>query len=215
MVLRLYRQIITFVQQSTICMYETVSVDEAVRKGRRIINLPILFIMFVPPALLFFAVAFYDYPGWTIIVAVSVGFISAWVFWSFMITKWRLWAFDNVRNVHELRKRAIKEKLIWPDGTFFEKTEIRTSSDKERWVSLQERFNREDVFIDDYTIPTLTEIYFSKNKKIGNMIALLLCLTGGVFLLIATDRYLVGSIACLGSIIFFLIDLKACLKIDE
>jgi hypothetical protein len=43
-----------------------------------------------------------------------------------MITKWRVWAFENVRNVHELKKRAIQEKLISADSSIFEKTEIRT-----------------------------------------------------------------------------------------
>jgi hypothetical protein len=50
-----------------------------------------------------------------------------------MITKWRLWAFENVRNVHELKERAVQAKLIWPDHSIFEKMEIRSASDKERW----------------------------------------------------------------------------------
>ena len=189
-------------------MYETVSVDDALSRGRRMINIPVPFIMFIPPVLFLLAVIFYDFSGWTILISALAGFVLAWLFWSFMITRWRLWAFDNVRNVHELRARAIKEKLIWPDGKFFEKTEIRTSKDKEKWLSLQEKFSRADIFIDDLTVPNATDIYYSKSKTTGAVITILACIGGCVYLLIATDKYLIGIGGCILFVIYFFIELK-------
>lgn len=81
-----------------------------------------------------------------------------------MITKWRLWAFDNVRNVHELKRRAISEGLIGEDGSIYEKLEIRSKEDKKKWSDILERFKNKDVFIDDFSIANETIIYYSKNQ---------------------------------------------------
>ncbi len=72
-----------------------------------------------------------------------------------------------MRNVHELKKRAIKKKLIWKDNSFFEKTEIRTASQKDNWVELLEKFNKPDVYFEDYSIPQQTLIRYSKVQAIG------------------------------------------------
>jgi hypothetical protein len=82
-----------------------------------------------------------------VVIAAVLGFIMPWFYWSLAITHWRLWAFENVRNVHELKNRAIKKKLIWKDGSFFETTEIRTALQKDHWIRLLEKFNKQDIFL--------------------------------------------------------------------
>ncbi|MFN0203348.1 MAG: hypothetical protein ACKVTZ_17610, partial [Bacteroidia bacterium] len=124
-------------------MNESVSVDEAIAKGHRMVNHPIAIIAFVIIVTYFFAYQQITdrFPPW----GIAVGFLPtivlvvllAWLYWSIMITKWRLWAFENVRNVHELKKRAIQEKLIWPEDSVFNKTEIRSAADVQKWDSLQ------------------------------------------------------------------------------
>lgn len=64
-----------------------------------------------------------------------------------------------MRNVHELKKRAIQEKLIWNDGNIFEKTEIRSTEDKSK---LEKKFEQEDEYREDYFLPPKTEIHYSK-----------------------------------------------------
>jgi hypothetical protein len=92
-----------------------------------------------------------------------------------MITKWRLWAFDNVRNVHELKRKAIESQLIGSDGSFFEKTEIRSAAEKDKWTSLQSKFDVQDVYTEDVSAPNEVIIYYSKTQarfQIGFMILL-------------------------------------------
>ncbi len=151
-------------------MYYPVTVDKALKRGQLIVNLPVMFIMFCGWALVaYFGTKAIIHPAF-IVVGVFLSIIIAYVYWSVMITRWRLWAFENVRNVHELKRRAIRGQLIWPDGSFFERTEIRTPSQKSKWLLLQDRFKKKDVFEEDFTVPAETKIYFSKINAIGLII---------------------------------------------
>ena len=173
---------------------EFVSVDEAIAKGHRMVNYPVFIIMFGALGLSFYLAIQKILPFWIILAGLGLAFGLAWLWWSIMITKWRLWAFNNVRNVHELKKRAVQEKLIWADNSIFEKTEIRNSTDKEKWSSLQHKFRQEDLFQDDLAIPNEAIIYYSKRKNFFEMVIMLGCLGVGIYLLLKMDSYILGSI---------------------
>ena len=87
-------------------MNETITVDEALRKGHKMVTYPGMAIMFAMLGISFYLGMAEITPIWIIPVGVVSSFITAWLYWSVMIIKWRLWAFENVRNVHELKKRA-------------------------------------------------------------------------------------------------------------
>ena len=175
-------------------MNETVTVDEAISKGHRMVNYPVMVIMFGTIGLTLYLGVQKLIPTWGFAVGFGLAFGLAWLWWSIMITKWRLWAFDNVRNVHELKKRAVQEKLIWSDNSIFEKTEIRTATDRENLISLQNKFNQNDLFQDDLTVANETVIYYSKGKNFVEMAVMLGCLGVGIYLLLKTDSYILGSI---------------------
>lgn len=145
-------------------MYYPVTVDKALKRGQLTVNLPVMFIMFGGWAFVAYLGAKQIINPAFILVGVFLGIIIAYVYWSVMITRWRLWAFENVRNVHELKRRAIRGQLIWPDGSFFKRTEIRTPSQKSKWLLLQDRFNQKDIFEEDHTVDVVKTISYSKNK---------------------------------------------------
>ena len=68
-------------------------------------------------------------------------FVVGWLFWSIMVTKWKIWAYSRVKKIHKLKRLAIENQLIWPDGKWFNKTEIATKSQKEKLAKLEKRFN--------------------------------------------------------------------------
>jgi hypothetical protein len=175
-------------------MYETVTVDEAIAKGHRMVNYPVAGIIVGTIGLACYLGIQAILPWWVFPLGIALSFVLGWLYWSIMITKWRLWAFENVRNVHELKKRAIQEKLIWPDGSFYEKTEIRGARDNDRWTGLQYKFAQEDVFHDDPSVPNETIIYYAKGKNFFEMAIMLVMMGGGIFMLVRTDNYIVGSI---------------------
>ena len=147
-------------------MYCSVTVDQAIRRGKQLITYPMIVIA-IAGIVLTMMLGITGVISWVfMLIGMLLSILVSLVYWSFMITRWRLWAFDNVRNVHELKSRAISNNLIWPDNSFFSKAEIRTSFQKSKWLSLQERFRSVDVFQEDFTIPSETVVYYSKKKAI-------------------------------------------------
>ncbi|MBA2587393.1 MAG: hypothetical protein H0U98_02090 [Alphaproteobacteria bacterium] len=55
----------------------------------------------------------------------------AWLWWSVATPKWRIWALQNVDDWRNLEQAAILAKLIWPRGSVFNLTEIKSSAQKE------------------------------------------------------------------------------------
>jgi hypothetical protein len=163
-------------------MYESVTVDDAIKKGHRMINYPSLFIFIGVMGLCFYLSTVKIFPAWIVPMGLLIGLILAWVYWSFRITKWKLWAFENVRNVHELKKRAIQEKLIWQDGSIFGKTEIWTAEDKEKWALVSLKFDKADIFQEDLTVEEETIIYVAKKNLMISAGLLFLCAGVGIYL---------------------------------
>lgn len=167
-------------------MKEELTVDKAIQKGHQMVNYPIFAIMVLGLGLTFFF-AIYLQSGLAMIVGFLLTFIAAWIWWSFRITKWRIWAFENCRNVHELKRRAINEKLIWPDGNRFERTEIRSLEQKNRLNLIDKKFSRKDkpeVVLDDGTTKTETKIYYSRVSIIINWLSVVMAVVFGVILII-------------------------------
>jgi uncharacterized membrane protein YciS (DUF1049 family) len=177
-------------------MREQITVDKAIKRGHLIVNIPVFISIFGCPALAIYLSKQNLIPGWGIGIAFLIGFVLAWLIWSFMITKWRIWAFENVRNVHELKKRAIQEKLIWNDGNIFEKTEIRNTSDKRKLKTLEKKFEQEDEYKEDYSLPPKTEIFYSKVYNYVELGVSILIIGVGIYFFLKgeTKNYILGTI---------------------
>ena len=153
-----------------------IPVDEAISKGRKMLLLPRilmiigLFFFLFPIAMLFIAVK--NGPSFTmnewlfsagiILFSFVVFFYLPFLFWSKRTTRWKLWAFDNVDNVHELKIAAVNANLCPAYGTIMDKQQIQSAEEREQWRNLQDRFDFPDIFKDDPTVPSVTEVYYSK-----------------------------------------------------
>jgi hypothetical protein len=143
---------------------ETTSVEYAIQKGHHMVTYPAMIIMFAT-ILLSIYTGVYLVPSVLIVgIGTTLSFFFAWLYWRTVITKWQLWAFQNVRNVHELKKTAIDEYLLWSDHSLLKDSDRYTPSQKEALAQLQHKFEVEDIFIDDITILQETPIYFSRHK---------------------------------------------------
>jgi hypothetical protein len=187
-------------------MDNTVTVKEALKKGRMMITYPSVAILFVLTGLSLYFGANEILTWWMALCGAGAGFILAWLYWSVMITKWRLWAFANVDNVHELKRRAIKENLLWKDNSLFGKTEIRSAAEQEHINALERKLRKPEIFKDDYALPPETIIYYSVFKNTLRLLSGLACLAGGIYLLITSDGYLIP---------FCMIGISACICFME
>lgn len=177
-------------------MRQQITVDKAIKRGHLIVNFPVFIAIIGCPALALYLSQQNLTPGWVIGIAFLIGFVLAWLIWSFMITKWRIWAFENVRNVHELKKRAVQEKLIWNDGNIFEKTEIRNAEDKSKLKKLEKKFEQEDEYREDYSLPPKMEIHYSKAYNYFELGVSILIIGVGIYFFTKgeTKQYILGTI---------------------
>lgn len=189
-------------------MNETVTVDKAISKGHQMVTYPGMAIFIITILLSFYMVFLQFIPIEAFLFSAIPAAGLMWLWWSFMITKWRIWAFQHVRNVHELKKRAIQEKLIWKDNSFFEKLEIRSTSDKEKLTLLQAKFEEEDLFTNDPGIANETYIYYAKGKNFAEMVVMLACFSIGMYLLLTSDAFGMGLILTITGAIFAIKEYK-------
>lgn len=117
-------------------------------KGLVWINLPVGGLMFGGWFCFFiFGATLWPHMQWLtlrlayIVVAVIVPFVSAWLWWSFHIPKWWLWAFAQTDDWDQLEAEAIRAQLIWDErtswGRLYAKTEIWSSADRQKQVALR------------------------------------------------------------------------------
>jgi hypothetical protein len=163
-------------------MKNTVTVDQAIQRGQLLCNMPTILFLAGPGILCLYLKLDTPYT----IAAFAAGFISAWLYWGLIITYWRLWAFERVKNIPELKKAAIEAKLIWPDGHFFEKTEIRSKAQRNRLRLLENKLVV-DKYTDDPKVPDTTILYFSKSNARLELIGGIACLAFAVFLYLTAN----------------------------
>jgi hypothetical protein len=146
-------------------MNENISVEKALNRGTlQLAFMPILIIVAVG--------AFSGYMNHLnifktpeTILSIIAGFALGWFYWSNAVVNWKIWAYENVRNVHELKRKAIERNLIWSDGSWFEKTERKSQEQRRKLKYLEKKFLIEDVYFDNLAIPKETKIYYSKPSQ--------------------------------------------------
>jgi hypothetical protein len=155
-------------------MKETVTVNQALNKGRiKLIFLPLLiFIAFIALGLIFRKNQLIG--EWILLLSFILGILFSWLSWSYFVNDWKIWAYENVKNVHELKQKAIEEKLIWESGSWFEKTEFKNDEQKAKLKLLEKKFLEKDVYHDDLNVPEETVISYSKGGILFQMIIYIL-----------------------------------------
>lgn len=143
-------------------MEGTVTVEQALSKGRWKLK-------YLPMITIFGCIGggFYlsdqeVFGGWIIPLGFVLGFSLGWIVWSYFVMEWKIWAYENVRNVHELQRKAVEEKLIWDSGSWFEKTEFKNYQQRQKLKQLEKKFLEKDIYKDDISVPKETIIYYSR-----------------------------------------------------
>lgn len=159
-----------------------VTVKQALKRGQITVNIPVFIIMFGVICSLFYFSSIKKIPFYFTPLSFIIGPFCAWIFWSYAIVKWKLWAFKNVRNRHELKQKAIRAGLIWEDGSFFNKTEIWTKYQRKEWKKINKKFHQKDIIRNDPSIPFETIIKYSKVLFWLNIIGIIFLFTYSFYL---------------------------------
>lgn len=173
-----------------------VSVQDALKKGRFSLTIMSVIIMFTCIVGSAAITIFFEF-DLAILFGFGFGILFMWLWWSFAVTRWKIWAYENVRNVHELKRKAINQNLIWPDNSFFNKTIIASALQKERLQELEKKFEIEDTIVEvdeDITVRYETELHFSKINKYLLLVFGCVFLGIGVFIIITEGISIVGVV---------------------
>jgi len=149
----------------------SVTVNEALKKGTTTLNYGsgAIFVVFIGGGFVL-SNLYPNLSAWMIVGGIVLGIVFAALYWCLQVTRWKIWAYENVDNIHEFQQRAIDSKLLYADDSAWNKIVISSANDKQRLAALQDRFKQKDVYTDDVTVPTETLIYFSKPASMFNML---------------------------------------------
>ncbi|WP_304197447.1 hypothetical protein [Flavobacterium alvei] len=164
-------------------MEGNVTVNQALNRGRWQLKYLPMIVTFGFIIGCFFLVEYTFLGGFIIPIGFILGFSMGWLVWSYYVMEWKIWAYENVRNIHELQRKAVEEKLIWETGSWFEKTEFKNYQQKQKLNQLEKKFLEKDVYKDDISVPKETIIYYSRKTILLMLVVFLGLGFFGVFLL--------------------------------
>ena len=161
-------------------MQKTISVKEAVQKGKWIIIYPSILMILLPIILSIYFSVVVDNLN-IVYVGIVLGIILPFIYKFIIITRWKIWAFENVKNIHQLRQKAYEEGLTYSQDnkSLFE---FRSNKQNEKLNELEQKFLQEDIFQDDISLPIEMIIYRSILKVISNIIIWGFALGYGIYI---------------------------------
>jgi hypothetical protein len=133
-----------------------ISTGYAISIGTLWVNIPVLAIMLAGWAALIWILAelgdSIKLPAFIFPVLFGLGPpLTAWIWWSLMIPRWRIWVLERTDDWPSVEGWAISVGLIWDENTFLGKllarTEIWTASQRRRAADLRlhHRISLEDL----------------------------------------------------------------------
>jgi hypothetical protein len=117
-----------------------VTAQQALRRGMWMILLPSMGLLLIPLAIVLVAagrnlIPSHGTESWLWFgPALLISFLGGWIAWSIQVPKWRLWAYERVEDIQELKARAVAAQLVWPDSSIFTRTEI---ASQETWSRIR------------------------------------------------------------------------------
>lgn len=69
----------------------------------------------------------------------AISSLMAWLIWSTLVTRWRLWAYRLVDDIEGLKAAAVSASFLFPDGHPFQRAERRSSRQAEELARLEAR----------------------------------------------------------------------------
>lgn len=104
------------------------SVKRALLRGHLSVNLPVVAIIALGPV-----AAGATFGLIALVAGLLIAPAIAWIWWSYSVPKWRDWVVDHGLLSNELEEAAVRTGLLWPRGSFFERTEFRRRSGRRGW----------------------------------------------------------------------------------
>ena len=63
--------------------------------------------------------------------------MRSWSAWSILTPRWRLWAYERVDDIDELKRIALADRVLWPDGHIIHRSELTPPALRERLAAIE------------------------------------------------------------------------------
>lgn len=144
-------------------MKETISVNQAILKGKITIVFFKLFIFLLFVAIGILSVAFFDINfALGLFGGILIGYILMKMYWKYASKNWQLWAFESVNHVHELKRKAIDLDFINTNFILDQKMKSKDLNYIQKINFIRKKFDLEDKYYDDLSVPKEIQIFVSK-----------------------------------------------------
>lgn len=115
---------------------------QAATRGHLLVNGCVVLMFLGLPACGYGAALLLQFSPESAIAIAALAFLFSWPFawltWSLLVPRWRIWAYERVENLDELKACAVAVSLIWREGHFLERTEIRSPHQQRRIRELEQ-----------------------------------------------------------------------------
>lgn len=170
---------------------KTLTVEKAIKRGYILINVLVIVLFLIGLIGSIFLFVKFKYFS-ILLLGIPLNFIAMWLLWSYIVTEWKIWAYSNCRNVHELKRKAINYQLIGPEGSKSERFEFRTERQKRLLLQVEENIKLADVETkvhDDGTLPNELVIQYSKMSNAILWASIIITLGLGIYSIYAKEIY--------------------------
>jgi hypothetical protein len=145
-------------------MNNKITVDEAIKRATWYITFSTVLILFGIIIISLSCFIYFDINNWKIMLVFISAFGLSLIWQKYATIKWQFWAFENVRNVHELKKVAIQNEIFKPNKSIFDQSKKFNIKHKVKLDQLKAKFELEDEFYEDINITFETKIFYNKIK---------------------------------------------------
>lgn len=137
----------------------SVSVKEAIVRGLKIIALPAKVIMIFTPIVFLFSLIL-NFSPWDVLWF-PAGVLLSLSYTTWATTRWRIWAYQHVADIHQLQRSAELAGLLMRQS-YDQINRFASTAQSKTLEHLIARFSDEPAFVDDLSIPSETLVYSKK-----------------------------------------------------
>ncbi len=150
----------------------TVTIQQAIRRGETVLATPAMLIvaLSIPLAIYLFA------KGSVLLtfLAIPIAIVFVFLYSAFATPHWRIWAYSHVVDIHQLQRSAEISGLL-KLNTATKTGGIMGAKALYQLGVLMQRFDEEQVFVDDPSVPSRTDVSRATFFKSSHEVLFTLC----------------------------------------
>ena len=150
-------------------MKEQKLINRAIKKGQLLVTLPAIFLLIGTSITGLITFRGLEDASNYYLVSFLAGFIFSWFYWSLSITWWKVWAYKNVNNIEMLESEAVKGQLLWPKGSWFNRTALITKRQRELLRIYADQPSSIEIEI-ERDFPIITRLYYPKSNLLIDLL---------------------------------------------